>query len=788
MDERRQHYSRHFNSEASERILSELNSEQAAAAAYMNGYALVIAGAGSGKTRTLVHRIAHLVEAHHVSPNQILAITFTNKAASEIRERAGRMLLGADELWMATFHSACLRMLRSYGGHVGLDKNFTIYDEDAQKDILRTVLGSNDDWTVGGNQGQKIIRQILKLIDHLKNNLLPYEEVLKTNYPVGSLTPEDVYNIIMRYEGIKMRQNALDYNDMILRATELLRDHPEVRERVAQRARYIHIDEYQDTNKAQYELVRQLASVHNNLLVVGDPDQSIYRFRGANIEHIIGFENDFPGVTTYRLEQNYRSRPQILEAANALIEHNKGRLEKTLRPTRPNGMKVGLFNAANALDEAQWVVERVIEERKAGRRLEEMAILYRTNALSRNFETALLRYGVPYKVIGGLSFYRRKEVRDMLAFAGIIVNPWDTVAFNRASGVVKCGIGDKTLYKIAAWGAEKEIDLIEACFQAEEYMGGGAGSVIKFGQLLRQLQESLPELTLAEMFRAIYVESGYERELRAQADQGDDEAKGRIENVSELVNAAQDWQSQQRGGEATLYGFLTEVALAAGGDDLRVQAENEASTEPPLSLMTLHACKGLEFEVVFLVGAEEKILPHGLSIGEPDGIEEERRLCYVGVTRAMDKLFITSSQERMSFGKPETYYRSRFLEEMADHLQHLDAFGKPCDPDATERRLTNGSNRSLGAGSPRRGTDHGYKERTRPAARPPLWPVASKPLPKSPAQPAPFKGGERVMHPKFGEGVVLACSGSGDKATASVSFGGEIKRLLVSKSNLTVIP
>ncbi|ACO46120.1 UvrD-helicase domain-containing protein [Deinococcus deserti] len=731
-------------------LLSQLNDTQAQAADHFTGPALVIAGAGSGKTRTLVYRIAHLIQHYGVDPGEILAVTFTNKAAAEMRERAQHLVEGADRLWMSTFHSAGVRILRAYGEHIGLKRGFVIYDDDDQSDILKEVMGSIPG--IGPETSPRVLRGI---IDRAKSNLITPGDLGRSGEPYISGLPREVAaEAYRRYEARKRSQNAIDFGDLITETVRLFHEVPAVLNAVQNRARFIHVDEYQDTNKAQYELTRLLASRDRNLLVVGDPDQSIYKFRGADIQNILDFQKDYPDAKVYMLEHNYRSSARVLNLANKLIENNTERLDKTLKPVKEEGHPVMFHRAMDHRGEGEFVAEWLTRMRGEGRKFADMAILYRTNAQSRVIEESLRRVQIPAKIVGGVGFYDRREIRDILAYARLAINPSDDVALRRIIGRPKRGIGDTALEKLMEWARLNETSLLTACANASErnILDRGAQKPVDFAELMQAMADAADNYEPAPFLRYVIENSGYLDLLRQEGQEG----QVRMENLEELVNAAEEWSQTNEG---TIADFLDDAALLSSVDDMRTRKENKDVPEDAVTLMTLHNAKGLEFPVVFIVGTEEGLLPSKGALVEAGGIEEERRLFYVGITRAMERLFLTAAQNRMQYGKTNAAEDSRFLEEIEGGFETIDPYGQVIEYRATTWKQ--------------------YRP-TVPAA-----PSAVKNTSPMTAGMA-YRGGEKVRHPKFGEGQVLAVAGTGEKQEVTVHFASAgTKKLIVKFANLT---
>ena len=734
-------------------LLDSLNPEQRAAAEHLTGPALVLAGAGSGKTRTVVHRIAHLMHAHEVYPQQILAVTFTNKAAGELRERVEELIgPSARDLWVSTFHAACLRVLRSYGSLIDLAPGFGIYDDGDQLDVLKEVLGT----VVGlSDANPRVLRSV---IDRAKSNLwtpelLAQEGAKRYGHAISGLELEQIVEVYERYQARLQRANAVDFNDILGRTVELFTNYPDVLDRVQQRAVFVHVDEYQDTNAAQYRLTHLLSEKYRNLMVVGDPDQGIYAFRGADIQNILDFQRDYEDAVTYRLELNYRSVPNVLKVANAVIEPNAGRLEKNLRPVKEEGQPVRFYRAADHRAEADFVarqVERLLAER--GGDLDQFAVLYRTNSQSRALEESLRRAAIEVRIVGGVGFYERREVKDALSYARAALNASDDVSWRRVLNRPKRGIGKTSEERLARFAATNRVPFSEAVRRSDEVLAGtpAAKRTAEFAELMRDLADAADSLPAGQFVAHLLDATGMIRALR---DENSFEAQGRLENLDELRTAVEEWEEEEGG---TIAEFLDEAALMASVDDRAVAAVNDGEVPTDaVTLMTLHNAKGLEFPVVFLVGLEEGLLPHRSSTSSLQEVEEERRLLYVGVTRAQDELYLVHCESRMTFGRTEPARPSRFLEDVPPSmLTEIDVFGQHLQ-DSVRTPL-------------------------RPKVR---WAPAEAPSASGGVR--SYRGGEKVKHPKYGVGTVVGVSGEGGKAELTVVFGeAGPKRLLAKFANL----
>lgn len=630
-----------------------LNPMQREAVFCTEGPLLILAGAGSGKTRVLTHRIAYLIEEKQVKPWNIMAITFTNKAAGEMRERVDRQVeFGADSVWVSTFHSACVRILRRHIEFLGFETNFSIYDTDDQKTAIKQVYRAM-------NVDHRMYKErvVMSEISRAKDQLITPAEYMKS--AAGSVYDETVARIYEEYQKFLKRNNALDFDDLIVKTVELFRAQHQVLDYYQERFRYIMVDEYQDTNKAQFELVRLLADKYKNLCVVGDDDQSIYKFRGADIRNILSFEDSFPGTKVIKLEQNYRSTQNILDGANQVIRNNKGRKDKTLWTANDRGQCLKYRQFDQAGDEAEFIVRNILSK---GYSYEDCVVLYRTNAQSRLLEEQCIRFNVPYRLVGGVNFYQRKEIKDILCYLKTISNGKDDLAVSRIVNVPRRGIGTASIGKMTIFASANDYSLYEAMCRARVIPGLGkaADKVIRFTDLVEEFRRRMgeEEYSLRQLIEDVLVETGYKAELEAE---GDVEAESRLENINELINKVVSYC--QEAENPTLEEFLEEVSLVADVDALD-------SSEQKVTLMTLHSAKGLEFDNVYLSGMEEGLFPSYMSImsGEEGDMEEERRLCYVGMTRAKKHLFLTGARMRMVNGETRYSRRSRFLEEIPEEL------------------------------------------------------------------------------------------------------------------------
>ena len=736
---------------AESHILDGLNPAQHDAVTHVGGPLLVVAGAGSGKTRVLTHRIAHLMEHHSLSPFEILAITFTNKAAGEMRHRLGS-LVGpvAEDMWVSTFHAACVRILRRDAEHIDYPSRFTIYD---QGDAVRLCSYVLRDLNIDVKRFPP--RSVHAAISAAKNDNISAADYAER---AGNIFERRIADVFELYQRRLKAAAAMDFDDLLQRAVELLRDHPEVLARWRQRFGHVLVDEYQDTNPVQNELVIRLAAESRQVTAVGDADQSIYAFRGADVRNILEFENAFDDVRIILLEQNYRSTQNILDAANAVIVNNLGRKPKDLWTDRGSGPTIASYHADDEIDEARYVVDSIVRRHEGDQmRWDEMAVFYRTNAQSRAVEEQLVRAGVPYTLVGGTRFYDRREVRDAMAYLKTVANPGDEVSVKRALGTPKRGVGATSIAKLEALAAAQGITFHEALRRCAE--AGVAGrSAVGVREFLHLIESAVAlNASPAAVLSEVLERSGYLDELRAE---GSVEADGRLENLAELVGTAGEYD--------TVESFLEEVALVADTDDL----DDSVSS---VTLMTLHAAKGLEYPDVYMIGMEDGVFPHIRALGEPRELEEERRLAYVGITRAMQRLTLAHAWSRLLYGSRQYNPPSRFLREIPEELvEKVDGTRML----RSRQRIRNDSQRVLDRRSVNRDE---IVERALESGRRPV------PQPAGSGR-SGLQVGDDVRHTKWGEGVIIDVSGSGDDAEVSVRFPGEgEKRLLLSWAPLEKI-
>ncbi|MFH8984406.1 DNA helicase PcrA [Streptomyces varsoviensis] len=751
-------------------LLEGLNEQQRAAVVHSGGPLLIVAGAGSGKTRVLTHRIAHLLGARGVHPGQILAITFTNKAAGEMKERVGD-LVGprANAMWVLTFHSACVRILRRESKKLGFTSSFSIYDAADSKRLMALVCRDLD-----LDPKRFPPKSFSAKISNLKNELIDEEEFAGQAADGFEKTLAEAYAM---YQARLREANALDFDDIIMTTVHLLQAFPDVADHYRRRFRHVLVDEYQDTNHAQYTLVRELVGPGTaevpaaEVCVVGDADQSIYAFRGATIRNILQFEEDYPDATTILLEQNYRSTQTILSAANAVIERNENRRPKNLWTEAGAGATITGYVADTEHDEAQFVADEIDRLTDAGEaKAGDVAVFYRTNAQSRVFEEILIRVGLPYKVVGGVRFYERKEVRDVLAYLRVLANPEDTVPLRRILNVPKRGIGDRAEAMIDALSLREKITFPQALRRVDEAYGMAARSanaVKRFNVLMEELRTVVESgAGPATVLEAVLERTGYLAELQASTDPQDET---RIENLQELAAVALEFEQERaEDNPGTLADFLEKVALVADSDQI---PDEDTDGGGVVTLMTLHTAKGLEFPVVFLTGLEDGVFPHMRALGQTKELEEERRLAYVGITRARERLYLTRSTMRSAWGQPSYNPPSRFLEEIPEEYVQWKRTG-PATPSASMGAV-GGSGRSGSGGS---GGSGGGIMSSRSKAGPSGFATrraADRPV-------VQLAVGDRVTHDSFGLGTVVTVKGSGDNAEATIDFGeAKPKRLLL---------
>ena len=737
-----------------------MNNMQQQAVFCTEGPLLILAGAGSGKTTVLVNRIAYILQSELCKPWQILAITFTNKAAGELKERiCNAVPEGGSDIWAATFHSTCARILRRYGDRIGFTSHFTVYGTDDQKKLVKDILKQL-------NYDEKMlpVKRVLNEISKAKDEMLTPQEMLKrAGYDNLKQSVAKVYEI---YQSRLKTADAMDFDDMLCKTVELFQKCPDILEFYQNQFKYIMVDEYQDTNKVQYKFVSMLAAKYGNICVVGDDDQSIYRFRGADISNILNFEKEYKGTRTIRLEQNYRSTQNILDAANAVIKNNVGRKGKTLWTDAGSGEKVTIKTVFNEQDEANFVVSGMMTDFNRGKNWRDNAVLYRMNAQSNALEYALKRNGIPYQVVGGMKFFDRAEVKDMLAYLALINNPSDDLRLRRIINTPARGIGNASVERVQTLAAEQGVPMMTVLRAAGEYaaLKTAAARLEKFAAMIDALHDAAGDTELADFYDLVCEQSGY---LRALEDKGDMESRGRLENVQELksnILAFLDGEPE----DATLAGFLNEIALYTDLDS--------ASTDNCVTLMTMHSAKGLEFPCVYVVGMEEGIFPGNRAVGDEEELEEERRLCYVAMTRAKEKLTLTNARQRMLFGRTTPNAPSRFLSEIP--AENVNWLSKPSaeprsryDEDYADGYGSFGRSSGFGSGYGSRGgsVTTGFSGTVaRPTHPKTAVSAAAKPAAGKPT--LQLSAGDQVNHKTFGDGMVISVTPMGGDALIEVAF------------------
>lgn len=689
-------------------LVKNMNSEQSEAVRTTEGPLLIMAGAGSGKTRVLTHRIAYLLDEKDVSPYNILAITFTNKAAKEMKARVEH-LVGeeAQVIWMSTFHSMCVRILRRDADRIGIERNFTIIDPTDQKSVIKDVLKSEN---IDSKRFEP--RMFIGAISNLKNELKTPEDAQKEANDFHSQMVATVYK---GYQRQLSRNEALDFDDLIMTTINLFERVPETLEYYQNKFQYIHVDEYQDTNKAQYTLVKLLANKFKNLCVVGDSDQSIYGWRGADIQNILSFEEDYPEAKTIFLEQNYRSTKNILNAANEVIKHNSERKPKGLWTANSGGDKIQYYEAMTERDEAEYVVKEIMKHQRSGKKYSEMAILYRTNAQSRVLEETFMKSNIPYTMVGGQKFYDRKEIKDLLSYLRVIANSNDDISLQRIINVPKRGIGPSSVEKIQTYALQNNISMFDALAEVD-FIGLSkkvTQECISFYEMIQNLIKEQEFLEISEIVDEVLQKSGYRDMLDREQSI---ESRSRLENLDEFMSVPKDYEENTPLEEQSLINFLTDLSLVADID--------EADTQNGVTLMTMHSAKGLEFPIVFIMGMEESLFPHIRAIKSEDDheMEEERRICYVAITRAEELLYITNATTRMLFGRSQSNMPSRFLKEIPEDL---------LDSHTGQKRQTI---------YPKSQPKRGFSKRTTST--------------KKQVSSSDWKVGDKVMHKAWGEGMV----------------------------------
>ena len=748
-------------------LLTGMNDQQAEAVQTTEGPLLIMAGAGSGKTRVLTHRIAYLIDEKMINPWNILAITFTNKAAREMRERAMALNPATSETLIATFHSMCVRILRREADHIGYNRNFTIVDPGEQRTLMKRILKNLNLDPKKWNE-----RAILGTISNAKNDLL---DEVAYEHQAGDMYTQIVAKCYKAYQEELRRSEAMDFDDLIMMTLRLFDKNPDVLAYYQQRYQYIHVDEYQDTNHAQYQLVKLLASRFKNICVVGDADQSIYGWRGADMQNILDFEKDYPEAKVVLLEENYRSTKKILQAANEVIKNNRNRRPKKLWTQNDDGEQIVYYRANDERDEAVFVastIDNIIREE--GKNFKDFAVLYRTNAQSRTIEEALLKSNIPYTMVGGTKFYSRKEIRDVISYLNLIANPADNISFERVVNEPKRGVGPGTLEKIRTFAYEQNMSLLDASanIMLSPIKGKAAQGVYDFANMILNLRDQLDGLSITEAVEAVLDKSGY---LDALSMQQTLESQARIENIEEFMSVTKNFDetntdgSEDETGIDRLGRFLNDLALIADTDDGDMEAAE-------VTLMTLHAAKGLEFPVVFLIGMEEGVFPLSRASEDPEELEEERRLAYVGITRAEEILFLTNANTRTLFGKTSYNRPSRFLREISDDLLQYQGLARPANSSfgvrfTKEEPIQFGQGMSLQQALQTRKANAQPQRHT--GAQPFSKATGGLPFGKtsdSSNSATDWEIGDIAHHKKWGDGTVLEVTGSGKTQELKIKF------------------
>ena len=737
-------------------LLSTLNKEQQEAVKQTEGPLLIMAGAGSGKTRVLTHRIAYLIDEKDVAPRNILAITFTNKAAREMKDRVAQ-LVGPEShyMWVSTFHSMCVRILRRDIERIGYSKNFSIIDSSDQLSVMKQILKN-----LNIDPKQYDPRAMLAQISNRKNELITPEQATDT---ANNYYEKQVAEIYHAYQKTLRKNHVLDFDDLIMETIHLFKRVPEVLTYYQHRFQYIHVDEYQDTNHAQYYLIKQLASRFQNLCVVGDSDQSIYRWRGADITNILSFEKDYPSAKTIFLEQNYRSTKSILDAANHVINHNTGRKPKKLWTDNDDGKNITYYQAGTEREEAYYITEKIQDLVREGTySLDDIAILYRTNAQSRAVEDTLLKANMAYQMVGGLKFYDRKEIKDIIAYLRLITNPADDISFERIVNVPKRGIGAASIEKLRTYALMQDLSLFDAILEVEatNVPKRAANALMNFRLMMDNFINQQEFLSATDMVETVLEQTEYEEALKNEKSI---EAQTRIENIEEFKTVTTDFEKTSE-EDTSLVAFLTDLALIADIDSM--DDEEEAENEAKVTLMTLHSAKGLEFPVVFLIGLEEGIFPHSRSMMDDEEMEEERRLAYVGITRAEQELYLTHAQMRTLYGRTNMNPISRFISEIPAEL--LDGMQEEKEPVFAQMLKNNRSKPNLSSQSvpPRQKAEK---------------------ITTTGAENATWNVGDKAKHNKWGIGTIVKVTGEGEDMEVDVAFPAPtgIKRLLAKFAPIT---
>ncbi|QYR22145.1 DNA helicase PcrA [Paenibacillus sp. sptzw28] len=768
-----------------DQAVQKLNPPQREAVQATEGPLLIMAGAGSGKTRVLTHRIAYLIEKRRVAPWSILAITFTNKAAREMQQRVASLVgPSGQDIWVSTFHSMCVRILRKDISRIGFTSSFSILDSADQLSVIRNCM---KDLNIDTKKFEP--KSVQAAIGGAKNELLTPE---RFENKIGDYFDQIVAKVYKSYQKRLKSNNSLDFDDLIMMAIKLFTDEPDVLNFYQNKFRYIHVDEYQDTNKAQYMLCRMLADKHHNICVVGDSDQSIYRWRGADITNILNFEGDYPEARTILLEQNYRSTANILNAANAVIKQNTGRKSKKLWTDRGEGDSITVYQADSEHEEGYFITSEIRKNVSNGRKFSDHAILYRANAQSRVIEETLIKSDIPYQIVGGIRFYDRKEIKDLLAYLRLISNPDDDISFARIVNVPKRGIGDTTVARLAEEAGQRGISIFALLEQLDwlEVTGRARTALREFRDMIDNVTRMVEYLSVTELTEKVLEMSGYREELVRENTL---ESKARLENIEEFLSVTQDFE--KRNEDKSLVSFLTDLALIADIDSMD-KAEPEGGVKDAIVLMTMHSAKGLEFPVVFIIGMEEGVFPHSRTLMDNEELEEERRLAYVGITRAEERLYLTCARMRTLFGRTSANMPSRFLGEVPGEVkEEASSFGREAMRQAGGRyggaAGAGGAGFGFRGGSAGRPGIGGAAESSRGGVRvsTPLDAARAAGAASGGEVPGDFAAGDKVSHGKWGVGTVVAVRGSGNDKELQIAFPAPVgvKKLLASFAPITKI-
>ncbi|WP_217562189.1 DNA helicase PcrA [Paenibacillus sp. GbtcB18] len=771
-----------------QQAVQKLNPQQRKAVEATEGPLLIMAGAGSGKTRVLTHRIAYLIGAKRVAPWSILAITFTNKAAREMRERVEQLVgPSANDIWVSTFHSMCVRILRRDIDRIGFTSNFSILDSGDQLSVIKTCM---KELNIDTKKFEP--KAVQAAISTAKNELVTPQ---RFEQKIGDYFDGLVAKVYTLYQKKLKSNNSLDFDDLIMATIQLFTDVPEVLDFYQNKFRFIHVDEYQDTNRAQYMLCQMLADKSKNLCVVGDSDQSIYRWRGADITNILNFEEDYPNATTILLEQNYRSTSTILQAANKVIGNNTGRKAKNLWTDKGEGSKIRVYQADSEHDEGYFIAGEINKNVGSAQKYGDHAILYRTNAQSRVIEEILIKSDIPYQIVGGVKFYDRKEIKDILAYLRLISNPDDDISLTRVVNVPKRGIGDTTLDKVADFAARRGISMFAMLDEVEslEISARTRNALADFRDMIHNLHRMVDYLSVTELTEKVLEMSQYRMELQRENTL---ESKSRLENIDEFLSVTSEFET--RNEDKSLVAFLTDLALIADIDTM----DKDEGPQDSVVLMTMHSAKGLEFPVVFIIGMEEGVFPHSRAATDNEELEEERRLAYVGITRAEENLFLSCARMRMLFGRTSTNPPSRFLKEIPQELMEIVSSGGGGSTFSGWSRsggTSFGGRTSSGFGSSGStsfgqsaggGSSWGSQTSSFGKTSPGASTVRSTPRTAPAAagsQPGDFKMGDKVSHGKWGTGVIVAVKGKGDDTELQIAFPAPVgvKRLLAKFAPIT---